>query len=212
MQIHDVMNHLLPGILLQSTSVLEWGGTALIAALVFIETGFLLGLVVPGGETLLFSAGLLTGVHTLQRPVWQLILILILAAVAGDIVGYLIGRKVGDRLHGQADNFLFRRRDLVSAETFYQKHPRWAILAGRFLPIIRTFNPILAASSGMPLLRFLLLSSVGVVLYISLLVLAGYFLGQQFPQIGQYVEYVFLTMITLVLGTLLWKRFRSEPV
>ena len=197
-------------ILLQSTAWLEWGGTALIAALVFIETGFLLGLIVPGGETLLFSAGLLTGVQTLQRPVWQLILIVIIAAIVGDMTGYTVGRKIGDRLHNRPDNFLFRRRNLASADQFYQKRGGWAIVMGRFLPIIRTFNPILAASSGIAWPRFLVLTSAGAALYVTALVLAGYFLGQQFPQLGQYVQYIFLGVIVLVLGTLLWQRLKPE--
>ncbi len=199
-----------PTILLLNTSWIKWGGTTLIAALVFIETGFLLGLIVPGGETLLFTAGLLTGVRTLHLPVLALIGILIVAAVAGDMTGYLIGRKLGDRLRHQPDNFLFKRRYLEQSNAFYQKHPRRALLVGRFLPIIRTFNPLLAASSGMPWPRFLLLTAASCVAYISILVLAGYWLGQQFPQIGQYVEYIFLGVVVLVIGTLAMQRFRES--
>lgn len=199
-----------PTILLQNTSWIEWGGTTLIAALVFIETGFLLGLIIPGGETLLFTAGLLTGVRTLHLPLLALIGILIIAAVAGDMTGYLIGRKLGDRLRHQPDNFLFKRRYLEQSDAFYQKHPRRALLLGRFLPIIRTFNPLLAASSGMPWPRFLLLTASSCVAYISILVLAGYWLGQQFPQIGQYVEYIFLGVVVLVIGTLAMQRFRES--
>jgi membrane-associated protein len=197
------------GILLLDTAWLEWGGTTLIAALVFIETGFLLGLIVPGGETLLFTAGLLTGVRTLHLPVFTLILVLIAAAVLGDLTGYLIGQRLGNRLRHQPDNFLFKRRYLEQSDAFYQKHPKRALLLGRFLPIIRTFNPLLAASSGMPWPRFLLLTASSCVAYISVLVLAGYWLGQQFPQVGQYVEYIFLGVVALVIGTLVVQRFRD---
>lgn len=191
-----------------NTAWIEWGGTTLIAALVFIETGFLLGLIVPGGETLLFTAGLLTGVGTLHLPLPALIGLLVVAAVAGDLTGFWIGRRFGDRLRHQPDTFLFKRRDLEQSDTFYQSHPKRALLIGRFLPIIRTFNPLLAASSGMPWFRFLLLTAMGCLAYITTLVLAGYWLGQQFPQVGQYVEYIFLGVVLLVLGTLLYKRFR----
>lgn len=196
-------------ILLLNTAWLEWGGTTLIGALVFIETGFLLGLIVPGGETLLFTAGLLTGVRTLSLPVFALIGVLIVAAVADDLTGYWISRKLGDRLRNQPDTFLFKRRYLDQSNAFYQKHPKWALLIGRFLPIIRTFNPLLAASSGMPWPRFLLLTASGCVAYISVLVLAGYWLGQQFSQVGQYVEYIFLGVVVLVIGTLVIQRFRK---
>jgi len=196
-------------ILLLNTAWLEWGGTTLIAALVFIETGFLLGLIVPGGETLLFTAGLLTGIRTLNLPVFALIGVLIVAAVAGDLTGYWIGRKLGNRLRYQPDTFLFKRRYLDQSDAFYRKHPKWALLVGRFLPIIRTFNPILAANSGMPWPRFLLLTATGCAAYISVLVLAGYWLGQQFPQVGQYVEYIFLGVVALVIGTIVVQRFRK---
>ncbi len=199
-----------PTVLLVDTAWLEWGGTTLITALVFVETGFLLGLIIPGGETLLFTAGLLTGVRTLSLPLLALIAVLVVAAILGDLTGYFIGRKLGDRLHQLPDTFLFKRRYLEKSDALYQKHPRRALLVGRFLPIIRTFNPLLAASSGLPLPRFLLLTSLSCVAYVSSLVLAGYWLGQQFPQIGQYVEYIFLGVVLLVIGTLVVQRLR-EP-
>ncbi|RYC69799.1 MULTISPECIES: DedA family protein [Spirosoma] len=193
-----------------NTAWIEWGGTTLIAALVFIETGFLLGLIVPGGETLLFTAGLLTGVGTLHLPVLGLVGVLVVAAVAGDLTGFWIGRQLGDRLRHQPDTFLFKRADLEESDQFYRKHPKRALLIGRFFPIIRTFNPLLAANSGMPWTRFLLLTSTGCIAYITTLVLAGYWLGGRFPGIGQYVEYIFLGVVVLVLGTLLVKRFRRS--
>jgi len=199
-----------PTILLVNTAWLEWGGTTLIAGLVFVETGFLLGLIIPGGETLLFTAGLLTGVRTLSLPVLALIAVLVLAAVLGDLTGYFIGRKLGNRLHQLPNSFLFKRSYLEKSDAFYQKHPRRTLLLGRFLPIIRTFNPLLAASSGLPLPRFLLLTSTSCIAYVSVLVLAGYWLGQRFPQIGQYVEYIFLGVVVLVIGTLVVQRLR-EP-
>ncbi len=196
-------------LLLLSTAWLAWGGTTLIAALVFVETGFLLGLIVPGGETLLFTAGLLCGINTLQLPVGLLIGLLILAAIAGDMTGFWIGRRLGDRLRHQPDTFLYKRRYLEQSENFYRKHPRWALLAGRFLPIIRTFNPLLAASSGMPWLRFLSLTAIGCVAYITVMVMAGYWLGQLFPGLGQYIEYIFIGVVTLVIGTLAVKAWQG---
>ena len=193
-----------------NTAWLEWGGATLIAALVFVETGFLLGLIVPGGETLLFTAGLLCGVNTLQLPVVLLIGLLILAAIAGDMTGFWIGRKIGDRLRHQPDTFLFKRRYLEQSENFYRKHPRWALLAGRFLPIIRTFNPILAASSGMPWPRFLFFTATGCVAYISVMVMAGYWLGKLYPGLGQYIEYIFIGVVVLVIGALAVKAWQGS--
>lgn len=196
------MDNHLTGLLLLNTAWLEWGGTTLVAVLVFVETGFLLGLIIPGGETLLFTAGLLCGINTLGLPVGLLIGLLIVAAVAGDLTGFWIGGKIADRLRHQPDTFVFKRRYWEQSENFYRKHPRWALLAGRFLPIIRTVNPILAASSGMGWPRFLLLTATGCVAYVTVLVMAGYWLGQSFPGLGQYVEYIFIGVVLLVIGTL----------
>ncbi len=204
------MEDYLSSLFLINTAWVEWGGTTLIVALVFVETGFLLGLIVPGGETLLFTAGLLCGINTLPLPVGLLIGLLVMAAIAGDMTGFWIGGKIGNRLRHQPDTFLFKRRYLEQSENFYRKHPRWALLAGRFLPIIRTFNPILAASSGMSWTRFLWLTATGCVAYITVLVMAGYWLGQAFPGLGQYIEYIFIGVVTLVIGTLVVKAWQAS--
>lgn len=204
------MGNYLACLLLLNTAWLEWGGTTLIAALVFVETGFLLGLIIPGGETLLFTAGLLCGINTLHLPVGLLIGLLIVAAVAGDLTGFWIGGKIADRLRHQPDTFLFQRRYWEQSEIFYRKHPRWALLVGRFLPIIRTFNPLIAASSGMKWSRFLLLTATGCVAYITVLVMAGYWLGQSFPGLGQYIQYIFIGVVLLVIGTLAVNAYRQS--
>ncbi|GAB3742042.1 DedA family protein [Spirosoma lituiforme] len=203
------MENFLISFLLLDTAWLEWGGTTMIAAMVFVETGFLLGLIVPGGETLLFTAGLLCGINTFPLPVGLLIGLLILAAIAGDMTGFWIGGKIGSRLRQQPDTFLFKRRYWDQSEDFYRRHPRWALLAGRFLPIIRTFNPLLAASSGMPWPRFLLLTATGCVAYITVLVMAGYWLGQLFPGLGRHIEYIFIGVVTLVIGALAAKAWQQ---
>ena len=190
--------------------LIQWGGIALIAALVFIETGFLVGLIVPGGETLLFTAGLFAGLDTLKTPLALLIPLLILMAFAGDLTGYGIGRRLGKRLHQKSDNLLFRREYLEKSEKYYRRHPRRALILGRFLPIIRTFNPLLSGSSGMEIKQFMLLSAIGGSLYISMLLLSGYFLGNAYPQLGNYVGYIFMGVVVLVLGSLVWQWIRNK--
>ncbi|MGV3586698.1 MAG: DedA family protein [Adhaeribacter sp.] len=197
-------------ILPDAEKLIQWGGVGLIAALVFIETGFLVGLIVPGGETLLFSAGLFAGLKTLDMPVWWLIPLLIVMAFAGDLTGYGIGRKLGKRLHNKKDSLLFRREYLEKSEKYYHKHPRRALIFGRFLPIIRTFNPLLSGSSGMDIKKFMLLSGFGGCLYISSIILAGYFLGQAFPKLGDYVGYIFMGVVILVLGSLFISFYREH--
>ena len=195
-----------------STAWIQWGGIGLLAALVFVETGFLIGLIVPGGETLLFSAGILAGVNTFNINVYVLVGLLIAAAILVDMTGFFIGRQLSDRIRNQPDGFLYKKRYWEQTEQFYQRNPRWALLAGRFLPIIRTFNPLIAATSGMPWPRFMLLTSIGCATYITVMVLAGYWLGQWFPALGQYIKYIFMGVVALVVATLLYKAYQSRNV
>jgi membrane-associated protein len=195
-------------------NLIETGGAALIAALVFIETGFLLGLIVPGGETLLLAAGLMSGSQSLHTPLAVLIVILIGAAFAGDLTGYWLGKKLGGRLHRMQDGFIYKRKYLEQSEAFYRKHKKRSLILGRFLPVIRTFNPLLSGSGNMGIAPFALYSGIGCVLYISSLVLAGYFLGSTFPQLQQYIKYVFLGVAAAVIITLAykwWQDRKKEP-
>ena len=200
----------LAAIIPDTEQLIAWGGVGLIAALVFIETGFLLGLIVPGGETLLFTAGLFAGLDTLKMPLWTLIPLLIIMAFTGDLTGYWIGHKLGKKLHQKKDSLLFRREYLEKSEKYYRKHPRRALIMGRFLPIIRTFNPLLSGSSGMDKKQFMLLSGIGCSLYISALILAGYFLGNAFPQLGNYVGHIFMGVVALVLGSLFFQWLKNK--
>jgi membrane-associated protein len=193
-----------------SGDLIQWGGVILIIAFVFIETGFLLGLVVPGGETLLFTAGLFIATDTLDFPLFVLILILIGAGFLGDCMGYWVGMKVGNKLHKKKDNWLFKKEYLEKAEAFYRKHQKSALIIGRFLPIIRTFNPLLSGSSKLALNKFLPLTGIGVIAYVSALVLLGYLLGNAFPALGDYVEYIFLGVAIIVIGTLVFNLVKSN--
>ncbi len=195
-------------------NLIETGGAALIAALVFIETGFLLGLIVPGGETLLLAAGLMSGSQSINTPLGVLIVILIGAAFAGDLTGYWLGKKLGGRLHSMHDGFIYKRKYLEQSEAFYRKHKKRSLILGRFLPVIRTFNPLLSGSGNMGLAPFAFYSGIGCVLYISSLVLAGYFLGNTFPHLQQYIKYVFLGVAVAVIVTLAykwWQDRKKEP-
>lgn len=191
-------------------NIIEWGGAVIIILLVFIETGFLLGLIVPGGETLLFSAGLLASVDSLNLPLWALILLLIISAFAGDCTGYWLGKKLGKKLHKKKDSLLFKKKYLIKAEDFYKRHQKRALILGRFLPIIRTFNPLLAGSSNMSINFFILLTGIGCALYISTLVMAGYLLGNVFPELGEYIEYIFLAVALTVTGGLIYNLIKER--
>src|SRR5690606_19537666 len=111
---------------------------------------------------------------------------LILAAVLGNFVGYVFGRRAGPRLFKREDSMLFKKRYIVVAEEFYHKYGATALILGRFLPIIRTFAPIFAGIVKVDFKKFALYNVIGALLWVLILTLAGYFLGKEFPQIVNY--------------------------
>lgn len=190
-------------------SLIEWGGFAIVIAMVYVETGFLIGLVVPGGETLLFTTGLLAATGVFNVSIWLIIPVLIAAAIVGDITGYFIGKKLGDKLHQKKDTWYFKQRYLKKAEDFYKEKGAWALILGRFLPIVRTMNPLLCGTGKVKFKTFIWAVVLGVVAYISSLVLAGYFIGKQFPELKNYLKYVLPALVIVVLIPVILK-FRKE--
>lgn len=184
---------------MDNRSIIQWGGFAIIVALVYVETALLIGLVVPGGETLLFTAGLLSGSQFLEVDLVVMIPVLIAAAFFGDLTGYAIGRKWGDRIYDKEDTWYFKKKYLHRAEEFYKKHGKSALVLGRFLPIIRTFNPIFSGTIKMKKGEFALIVLGGIVLYIASLVLAGYFLGKAIPNIETYLPYILPAIVIIAL-------------
>ncbi len=184
---------------LDNQSIIKWGGFAIIIALVYVETAFLIGLVVPGGETLLFTAGLLSGTQFLQTDITLMIPVLVGAAFLGDLTGYYIGRKWGDGLYKKEDTWYFKKKYLTEAENFYKKHGKSALILGRFLPIIRTFNPVFSGTINMKLSGFLMYVIIGIILYVTSLLLAGYYLGQAIPGIEKYLKYLLPAIVILAL-------------
>lgn len=179
-------------------SLIMWGGILIIIAAVYIETGLLLGLLVPGGETLLFSAGLLNATGYLELNIILLIGICIAAAIAGDNTGYYIGLKSGHRIYNWKENFFYKKKYLHKAEKFYKNHSIWATTFGRFLPVIRTFNPLLSGATDLSWKKFFKFSTIGVIIYVSSLILLGYFVGIKFPEVGNYLEFILLTVVVLI--------------
>lgn len=180
-------------------SFILWGGISLVFLAVYIETGLLLGLVIPGGETLLFSSGVLCSAKTIEIDLIPLILIITMAAILGDNTGYLIGRKSDKKISRLKDNVFYKQRYLEKSRKFYQKFGYPAIILGRFFPVIRTFNPIIAGVSNIPWRYFFLSSMLGSLLYCSSIILAGYYLGKQFPWIQKNLEIIFFSVAILII-------------
>ena len=152
-------------------------------AIVFAESGLFFGFFLPG-DSLLLTAGLLASQGKLDIGI--LLVILTIAAILGDNVGYWFGKKTGSRIFSRDESILFRRRNLLAAQAFYERHGGKTIVLARFVPFIRTFAPIVAGAVEMPFRRFFTFNLVGALLWAVGVTLAGYYLGQTIPGIDRY--------------------------
>jgi membrane-associated protein len=149
-----------------------------ILAIVFAESGLLIGFFFPG-DSLLFTTGLLVADGTyLHQPLWLMCLLISIAAVLGDQFGYLFGRRFGPALFRRPNSRLFKQENLQRAAGFFDKYGARSIVLARFVPIVRTFTPIVAGASGMHYRRFVAYNVVGGVLWSCGVTILGYFLGQ----------------------------------
>ena len=148
----------------------------LVMAVVFTETGLLLGFFLPG-DSLLFLAGALVASEVIALPLWVLALGVFAAAVAGDQLGYLIGRRYGPRVFSRPDSRFFRRENAARAQAFFARRGALAVILGRFVPVVRTFVPVVAGVGRMPRRAFTALNVVGALLWAVGIVAVGYFFG-----------------------------------
>jgi len=182
--------------LFDAETLLRNGGFYILLIVVFAETGLFFGFFLPG-DYLLFLAGLFCASGLLAVNIYILCLGLFVAAVLGNYTGYWFGRRTGPMLFKRKESFLFKRQYIVAAEEFYHKYGALALILGRFMPIIRTFAPIFAGVVRVNISRFTVLNIIGAVIWVSILTLSGYFLGQHFPQIVNYIEYIIIGFISL---------------
>jgi len=174
--------------------VILGGGLIAIGATVFAESGLLIGFFLPG-DTLLFGAGLLAA-----QGVWPLgilILTVVVSAIIGDNVGYSIGRRTGKRLFKKRDSILFKQEHLERAEKFYEQHGGKTIIIARFVPIVRTFAPMVAGISKMSRQRFFAFNIIGGILWGAGVTMLGYWLGSRIPWLADYVSHILLVIITI---------------
>ena len=196
-----------------STGLIAWGGVFIIAVLVFAETGLLLGLVIPGGETLVFTAGLLVSTQSLDISITLLLLILVAASIAGDTSGYFIGKRFGRKLYTKRDTWYFKKKYLQMAEAFMKKHKRSAIVFGKFLPVIRPFSPVISGTTGLKAHQFFPLSVLASILYMCSFALVGYYLGNRFPVIKEYLWIILpiSIIVALVPVVVQIRKYKAKP-
>jgi membrane-associated protein len=188
--------------------ILEVGGLALLLFIIFAETGLFFGFFLPG-DSLLFIAGVLNTKY-LQMNVWVLIVLLIIAAILGTTVGYFFGKWAELYLKRRKENFFYKRKYLDMAQEFYQRYGMMAFIMGRFVPIVRTFVPILAGMVRIPFGKFFFFNLVGAVVWIVTMVMAGHLLGKTFPTIGEYLEFIVVGMILISAVPVLVSWFRQK--
>ncbi len=177
--------------------LLKEGGFYVVLFVIFAETGLFFGFFLPG-DYLLFLAGMFVATGRLDVNIFVLIIGLCVAAIAGNFTGYWFGKKTGPVLYKRKDSFFFKKRYLLAAERYYRKQGAFALIMGRFVPIVRTFAPIFAGIVKLEIKKFALYNVVGAILWIASLTLLGYFLGRTFAeQIEEYLVYIIIGFIVI---------------
>ena len=171
-------------------------GYLVLIFVVFAETGLAAGFFLPG-DSLLVVAGLFAAKGDLN--VFILLGTLTVAAIVGDAVGYYSGAKLGPRIFKREQSLLFRPSHLLKAHEFYEKYGGKTIIIARFVPIVRTFAPIVAGAAGMPYRQFVFFNVLGGFLWVFSMILAGYFLGRAIPNLDQHIEWVVIIVVALSL-------------
>lgn len=171
-------------------------GVAAILFVVFAESGLLFGFVFPG-DSLLFTAGYMVQQGILNIDIHLFVFLIFIAAVLGDNVGYTFGHKVGRKLFEKENSRFFKRKYLLEAEKFYEKHGSLTIVLARFVPIVRTFAPIVAGTSKMHYRTFLIFNLVGGFLWASIFTYLGYYAGAALTRMGVNIEIAALIIIFL---------------
>lgn len=177
--------------------LLKEGGFYLVLFVIFAETGLFFGFFLPG-DYLLFLAGMFVATGKLDVNIYVLILGLVIAAISGNFTGYWFGRKTGPVLYKRKDSFFFKKKYLLAAERYYRKQGAFALIMGRFVPIVRTFAPIFAGVVKLDFKKFAFYNITGAIIWIASLTLLGYFLGKSFAQqIEEYLVYIILGFILI---------------
>jgi membrane-associated protein len=190
--------------------LIRWGGYFVLTAIIFAETGLLIGFFLPG-DSLLVTAGLLSAHGLLD--VYLLGLILSVAAITGDSLGYMIGKAAGPKIFTREQSIFFNRKHLQRAHAFYEKHGGKTKVLARFMPIIRTFAPVVAGVAEMHYRTFVMYNVVGGLAWVWGMLFTGYFLGRYIPGIDEHIDVVIITVIFLSLlpGIISWLRQRRAP-
>jgi len=190
--------------------LIRWVGFPGLIAIVFAETGLLVGFFLPG-DSLLITAGVFAAGGLLD--IRFLVPALILAAIAGNATGYAIGKRTGQALYKRPDSLLFKREHVRMTHEYYEKHGALTIVLAQFIPILRTFAPVVAGVGEMGYVKFATYNVVGAICWVSSMTLAGYALGNLVPDIETKIHYVVAVVIavSLIPPGIAWLRRKKGP-
>ena len=202
---HGIFNHLLS--IFNIDDLIRFGGLFILCLLVYGSTGLFIGFVIPSGAAV-FAAGLYTAAGELDENILVVCTLLTGSSILGNMTGYWIGRQAGPALYKRKDSRFFRKQYLVKTEQFYDKYGKIALMAAFFLPIIRTFSPVIAGIVKMNFQRFTISSIIGSVMWIASFALAGYFIGRQ-PLLKPWLKYIVAGFILVITVPLVIKIIRE---
>jgi membrane-associated protein len=187
--------------------IIRWGGLLMLVAIVFAETGLMIGFFLPG-DSLLVTAGVFAAAGHLD--ILSLLFWVTLAAIVGDQLGYYIGYRTGPRIFRRQDSLLFKRDHLIRAREFYERHGGKTIILARFIPVIRTFAPVVAGVGQMEYRRFVMFNVVGGFLWVWSMTLLGVTLGNVIPDIDRHIHVVIAVVVFLSILPAIIEYFRSR--
>lgn len=193
---------------------LYFGNAALfiLLVIVFAETGFFIGFFLPG-DSLLFTAGIF-GEDLCKNfynvPFFIIILIVAFFAILGNIQGYWLGYKSGELLYRKKDSFFFKKKHLILAKLFYNKYKATALIMSRFLPLFRTFAPIIAGAIRMNFKKFMIYNVIGAIVWTYSIMLAGHYLDKSFPELKNHLEWIVLLILFITTLPVIIKLKKSK--
>ncbi|MCS6904717.1 MAG: VTT domain-containing protein [Bacteroidia bacterium] len=200
--------------LVDPKTIIETGGLWLVVLVVFAETGLLAGFFLPG-DSLLFLVGLSCATKIINNTIYEVLFFITLAAILGDSFGYYIGKKGGPKVFNKKESLFFKPEYVTMTREYYQRHGAWALVIGRFLPIIRTFAPVMAGVIQMEYKKFIFYNVTGGILWVFSLCLIGYLLGEiSYIQKNYEKIVIFLVIVTAIpiIRMILKERKRNRAV
>lgn len=191
------------------SSLIQSGGLLVIALIVYAESGMMVGFFLPG-DTLLLSAGVLAAQG--QFPIELTIAVIAGAAILGDNTGYLIGRTMGKRLFKKKDGIIFRQEYVQKAEKFYEKHGAKTLLIAHYVPIVRSFAPLVAGVGRMNRAQFILFDTIGAASWAVIITLLGYWFGSRIPNIDSYIMPTILAIMVISFGPMVYHIVKDPKI